>query len=125
MTLKIFMIALGGAAGRLSRYWLSGLVQRLFGATFPLGTFAVNVLGCLIFGFAWSFLENRVMPGSQLRLFVITGFLGAFTTFSTYMFETASLVKYSDYLFATLNVAGQTALGLTMLFTGLALGRLL
>lgn len=125
MLTKILYICAGGAAGSLSRYWLSGLVQRLVGGSFPLGTFIVNMLGCLLFGAVWGFFENRLLPGSEARLLVLTGFMGAFTTFSTYMFETAELVKYGQIAMAALNVAGQSALGLILVMTGIALGRLL
>lgn len=125
MLTKILYLSLGGAAGTLSRYWLSGVVQRLAGSAFPVGTFGVNMLGCLLFGAVWGFFENRLLPGSELKLLVLTGFMGAFTTFSTYMFETAELVKYSQMALAMLNIVGQSIIGLALVFTGIALGRLL
>lgn len=125
MLTKILYICAGGAAGSLSRYWLSGVAQRLVGGSFPLGTFAVNMLGCLLFGAIWGFFENRLLPGSEVRLLVLTGFMGAFTTFSTYMFETAELVKYGQMAMALLNVVGQSVLGLILVLAGIALGRLL
>ena len=75
---------------------LSGLVQRLAGERFPLGTMAVNLLGCLLFGFVWGYLEGRVGLSPQTRTIVLTGFMGAFTTFSTYAFETVTLVRFPD-----------------------------
>ena len=125
MLTKILYLSLGGACGTLSRYWLSGAAQRLAGGTFPAGTFAVNMFGCLLFGAVWGFFENRLLPGSEIRLLVLTGFMGAFTTFSTYMFETAELVKYSQMATALLNVVGQSIAGLALVFAGIALGRLL
>lgn len=125
MLTKILYICAGGAAGSLSRYWLSGVAQRLVGGSFPLGTFAVNMLGCLFFGAVWGLFENRMLPGSEIRLLVLTGFMGAFTTFSTYMFETAELVKYGQMALALLNVVGQSVLGLILVIAGIALGRLL
>lgn len=122
---KFIMLGIGGAAGTLARYGLSGLVQRLIGTSFPIGTFAVNMLGCLFFGALWSYFENRIGLGSELRLMVLTGFMGAFTTFSTYMFETATLVQPAQYFMAGLNVIGQSVLGLVLVFAGLALGRML
>ncbi len=109
----------------MSRYWLSGAVQRLAGTSFPLGTFAVNMLGCLLFGAVWGFFENRLLPGSEIRFLFLTGFMGAFTTFSTYMFETAELVKLRQMLMALLNVVGQSLAGLILVLIGIALGRLL
>lgn len=125
MLTKILYLSLGGAAGTLSRYWLSGVAQRLAGGSFPLGTFAVNLAGCLLFGAVWGFFENRMLPGSEIRLLVLTGFMGAFTTFSTYMFETAELVKYGQAAAALLNVVGQSVAGLVLVLAGIALGRLL
>lgn len=125
MLTKILYLSLGGAAGTLSRYWLSGVAQRLAGGSFPAGTFAVNMAGCLLFGAAWGFFENRMLPGSEVRLLVLTGFMGAFTTFSTYMFETASLVKYGQIAMAMANVVGQSVAGLALVLAGMALGRLL
>ncbi|BCS86976.1 putative fluoride ion transporter CrcB [Pseudodesulfovibrio sediminis] len=125
MLTKILYISIGGAAGSLSRYWLSGVAQRLGGESFPFGTFAVNMAGCLLFGAVWGFFENRILAGSELRLLILTGFMGAFTTFSTYMFETAELVKYGQMLAAMINVVGQSLVGLALVLTGMALGKLL
>jgi len=125
MLTKCIYLSLGGAAGTMSRYWLSGAVQRLAGTAFPFGTFAVNLLGCLLFGAVWGFFENRLLPGSGVRLLVLTGFMGAFTTFSTYMFETAELVKFSQLAMALANVVGQSLAGLTLVLCGIALGRLI
>lgn len=125
MLMKILFLCAGGAAGTLSRYYLSGLVQRMAGSPFPLGTFAVNMLGCLAFGFVWGWFENRIYPDSEVRLFVLTGFMGAFTTFSTYMFEAAELVKLDQIAMALLNVVGQSVTGFILVFVGIGLGRLL
>jgi CrcB protein len=125
MLTKILYLSLGGAAGTLSRYWLSGVAQRIAGVSFPFGTFAVNMLGCLLFGAVWGFFENRILLGSELRLLVLTGFMGAFTTFSTYMFETAELVKFGQMAMGLLNIVGQSVVGLILVFAGIMLGRIL
>ncbi|MBI9080623.1 MAG: fluoride efflux transporter CrcB [Pseudodesulfovibrio sp.] len=125
MLTKILYLSVGGTAGTLSRYWLSGVAQRLAGSSFPIGTVTVNLFGCLLFGAVWGFFENRMLPGSEVRLLVLTGFMGAFTTFSTYMFETAELVKYGQMAMALLNVVGQSVAGLVLVLAGIALGRLL
>ncbi|WP_272699970.1 fluoride efflux transporter CrcB [Desulfovibrio sp. Fe33] len=125
MPTKILYLSLGGAAGTLSRYFLSGMVQRLAGGSFPAGTFAVNLAGCLLFGTVWGIFENRLLPGSEVRLLILTGFMGAFTTFSTYMFETGTLVKSGQMAMAMVNVVGQSVAGLALVLTGIALGRLL
>ena len=119
------LLAIGGAAGTIARYTVSGVAQRWAGAAFPLGTFAVNMLGCLLFGLVWSILETRAGLAGAIRLPVLTGFMGAFTTFSTYMFETTGLVQSGQFAFAALNAVGQTVVGLLLVLAGMALGSLL
>ncbi len=125
MIRKLIILALAGAAGTLCRYWLAGAVQKLCGSDLPVGTFAVNMAGCLLFGLVWGLLENRAGLSGEWRLAALTGFMGAFTTFSTYMFETAALLRLGQTLAAVANVAGQSALGLCCVLAGMALGRLL
>jgi len=121
---KLALIMLAGGAGALSRYGLAGLFQRLAGGSFPAGTFIVNMLGCLFFGFVWGFLEERAAFGPQVRVVALTGFMGAFTTFSTFAFETVALARAGQWLYAALNMAGQNMIGFALLFAGLKLARL-
>jgi len=120
---KWIAIAAAGALGTVSRYALAGLVQRWTGAGFPWGTFAVNALGCLAFGFVVGILEDRVALATSLRPFVLVGFLGAFTTFSTFAFESAELLVERQAGHVLANVAGQTVLGVILVLVGLAAGR--
>ncbi len=120
---KLALLALAGGLGSLTRYGLAGLVQRALGTAFPLGTFAVNALGCLLFGLVWGLLEHRLGLGTQVRVVVLTGFMGAFTTFSTYAFESAALLQHGQWGLATINILGQNGAGLLAIFLGLALGR--
>ncbi|MGE4298686.1 MAG: fluoride efflux transporter CrcB [Desulfovibrionaceae bacterium] len=122
---KLLLIAAAGGCGSLARYGLAGLVQRLAGSDFPYGTFAVNITGCLLFGAVWGVLENRMGLGPQVRVIVLTGFMGAFTTFSTFAFESAALLQHGQWLPAAANIAGQNLLGITMIFAGLMAGRAL
>jgi CrcB protein len=122
---KLMYLALAGAAGTLVRYWLSGIVQRNIITEFPLGTAVVNLLGCLVFGILWAFLENRLSIGGQVRIILFVGFFGAFTTFSSLMFETAQLMEDSQWLWASSNVILQNILGLVGIIIGLAIGRLI
>ncbi|BBD07502.1 fluoride efflux transporter CrcB [Desulfovibrio ferrophilus] len=121
---KLVLIALAGGAGALSRYGLAGLVQRWAGGSFPLGTFAVNMLGCLLFGLVWGILEERAAFGPQARVIVLTGFMGAFTTFSTFAFESVALMRAGQWIFAVVNITGQNLIGFAVLFAGLKLARL-
>ncbi|NJB66604.1 CrcB protein [Desulfobaculum xiamenense] len=121
---KLILLAMAGGAGALSRYGLAGLVHRFAGGGFPAGTFVVNMIGSLLFGLIWGILDQRAILGPQARVIILTGFMGAFTTFSTFMFETATLLRDGQWLPAVLNIAGQNMVGLALLFTGLALARL-
>ncbi|SDL62562.1 CrcB protein [Maridesulfovibrio ferrireducens] len=122
---KYFFLAAGGAAGTLCRYFVSGAAQRFFSTSFPAGTFTVNMLGCLLFGIISGTFEDRLGLSPEMRLMILTGFMGAFTTFSTYMFETTELVKTGQWPLAALNIGGQSALGFLCVIAGLALGRML
>ncbi len=118
------LIGFAGAMGALARYTLAGLVQNLLGPSFPWGTAFVNVLGSFLFGFIWSLAEGRLALSPQTRTIILTGFMGAFTTFSTFMFETGGLIRDTQWTLALGNVAGQVILGLVCLFAGLAIGQL-
>jgi CrcB protein len=122
-TQNLVLLACAGGVGALCRYGLAGLAQRLAGERFPLGTHVVNLLGCLLFGLVWGWLENRVGFSPQTRAVVLTGFLGAFTTFSTFAFETAGLLQGGQVAAAVLNVGAQTVLGVALVLAGLALAR--
>ncbi|MBI9110171.1 fluoride efflux transporter CrcB [Maridesulfovibrio ferrireducens] len=122
---KYFFLAAGGAAGTLCRYFVSGAAQRFFNTSFPAGTFTVNMLGCLLFGIISGTFEDRLGLSPEMRLMILTGFMGAFTTFSTYMFETTELIKTGQWPLAALNIGGQSALGFLCVIAGLALGRML
>jgi CrcB protein len=116
-------LAVAGAMGTVARYAMSGVVQRLCGDEFPFGTLAVNVLGCFLFGLCWGASEQRWLLTPEQRLVVFTGFMGGFTTFSTYAFETQALVRQSEWILAGANAFGQLALGLTLMVVGIGLGR--
>ncbi len=122
---KIILIAAAGAAGTLARYFLGGLVQRLYGGSFPWGTFAVNISGTFLFGFIWSLAEERLVISGEARAVILVGFMGAFTTFSTFMFETGELMRDSEFALAFGNLALQNVVGIIFLILGLAAGRLL
>ena len=130
---KLAGIAAAGVLGTLARYGLSGLVQRASGGSaFPWGTLAVNALGCLAFGVVWSLAETRFLSGravpaalsADARTVVLVGFLGAFTTFSSFAFETGQLLRDAKPALAAANLVAQNALGVAAFFGGLAVGRL-
>jgi CrcB protein len=121
---RFIWLAAAGAAGTLARYGLSEWVRGQFGAAFPWGTFAVNIIGSFAFGLVWALAEERGILSSETRLIVLTGFMGAFTTFSTFMFDTGNLLAASQWLLAISNVVAQVIIGLIALFLGLGLARL-
>jgi len=125
MASRILVIALAGAAGTLTRYWLSGLVQRLCGTDFPWGTWAVNTVGCMLFGLVWVLSEERFLLSNQVRFFILVGFMGAFTTFSTYIFESYAMVGDGAWLRFAFNMAGQNLAGFAAFYLGAVLGRII
>ena len=122
---KIILIAVAGMFGTLARYGLSGAVQRAADIGFPVGTLTVNVIGSFLFGLVWILAEERMVISGDTRIIILGGFMGAFTTFSTLMFETGDLMSDSQYLYAGGNIAISTILGLAFLFLGFIVGRIL
>ena len=119
------LIALAGSLGTLARYGLGGLVHRLVPWPFPWGTIAVNILGSFLFGLVWALAQERSMISAEARIIVLAGFMGAFTTFSTFMFETGELLRNSQWALAAGNLLLQNLLGLVAVFAGWALARAL
>jgi CrcB protein len=122
---KFVWLAVLGALGTLARYGLGGFVQEFVDKLFPWGTVAVNLLGCLVFGMVWSSLEERWPGSGQMRTIVLIGFLGAFTTFSTYLFEVEEMLRSSQWLPAMGYFAIHNLGGLAAMIAGLALGKLI
>ena len=120
---KLLLIALAGSIGTLARYGLSGFVQSLCGKVFPWGTVAVNLTGCVLFGLIWSALEERWPTSGETRIIILIGFMGAFTTFSTFVFETEELLRDVEWLPALGYFAIHNIGGLVALLVGLTLGR--
>jgi CrcB protein len=116
--LNLFLIAIGGALGSVARYTLSIVVLRVSGTLFPLGTFVVNAIGCLVFGAIAGAASQRVQLAPPMRLFLLTGILGGFTTFSSYAFESFTLVRDGQFLWASMNIAGQVIAGLAGMWAG-------
>ncbi len=125
MIQKLLLIAAAGGMGAMARYGLAGAVHRLTDSMFPWGTVVVNVLGCFLYGTLWSLMEPRLSVSPETRTIILVGFMGAFTTFSTFAYETAELLEGSQWLQAAGNVAVQNFVGIAALFVGLAIGRLL
>ncbi len=118
-------VGAGGFAGAVARYAVSGLAHRWLGATFPYGTLAVNVLGCLVIGLVAGVVEVRILLPPAIRAFALLGFLGSFTTFSTFGYETVALWRTGQPWLAAANVASSLLLGLGAVVGGMLLGRLI
>ncbi len=116
--MKYVAIFLGGGLGAMMRDIVSRFVYSLFFPTFPYGTMAVNVLGSFLFGFLWQ-LTERLIVSREIKALIFTGFLGAFTTFSTFSFETVNLIREGEIKFAVLNIVASVFLGLFCIFLGI------
>ncbi len=120
---KILAIGTGGFLGAVGRYWISGLAQRL-GDRFPYGTLSVNLLGSFILGlFATLFLEKMIV-NQEVRLFLLVGLLGAFTTYSTFSWETLNLVRSGEWMFAGLNILANVVGTLIAVWAGVSIAKL-
>lgn len=121
MMMNMLALALGGALGAITRYFISTQLARSIDIAFPYGTLTVNVVGSFLIGLAISFfLEHQSLP-PYLKLFVVTGFLGALTTFSTFSFETLELIRSHTYM-GILNLALNIIGGLIAVTIGIKLG---
>ena len=122
---KYLLIAAGGAAGSILRYWLGSTISGRMGTRFPFGTAVINLSACLIIGFTLTYLGKRADLNPAWRFFVPIGFIGAYSTFSTYEWETLSTLRSGAYFLATLYAVGSLVLGLAATWLGTALADLL
>ena len=117
--IKILIIGSGGFIGAVLRYYLSGVAQSLSGSvSFPVGTLTVNLIGCLIIGAISKMAEDFGFFAADTRLFLTIGFLGAFTTYSTFGYETLNLLRDNEWLYALLYVGLHLILGLGAVWIG-------
>ena len=117
------MVAVGGAVGALGRYWLSESIHYFFDRQFPIAILSVNVLGSLLMGFLSVLIVDNMQHDVVLRGFVLIGFLGAFTTFSTFSLDTIKLFEQGHYNTALLNIGMSVILCLLAAAVGLWLGK--
>lgn len=120
---KLAWVALAGALGTVARYSLGGLVHRILPQNFPWGTLAVNCLGCFLFGLIWPLIETRHVLPEQMRPVILVGFMGAFTTYSTFAFETSEQLRDTEWLIAGANLSAHVILGIGLYFLGGAVSR--
>jgi len=125
MIKQLVAVAIGGAAGAVLRWLMASGVQKMAGSAFPWGTFAVNALGSFLLGFLFVWLIERSTASELVRLAVTVGFLGAFTTFSTYSFESVRLLQEGAFSLALGNIMGQVVVCLLLTWLGVQLARVL
>ena len=116
--LKYLLIGTGGFIGSILRYLTSVNAYKILGEKFPYGTFIVNALGCLLIGFIAEISENRFLISSEVRTFLMIGFLGGYTTFSTFGYETFTLLQDKDYTTAILNILLSVVVCITAVWIG-------
>lgn len=125
---ELFLVASGGAVGSAVRYAVSGAAQRLWGsgagsiASFPAGTLVVNVTGSLLIGLVAGLAESRALLGAEVRLLLVAGVLGGYTTFSAFSLETLLLLRAGQTTTALTSVALQVLLGVAAAFAGFTVG---
>ena len=116
--MKVLMAGLGGAVGSMARYLVTGLAHRSIDTRFPIGTLAVNTIGCLVIGVLMSLIEDRQLLTPDTRVLLMVGVLGGFTTFSAFGYETIQMLRHGDLRFAALNIAANVALALGAVAAG-------
>ncbi len=120
----VYLLA-GGLLGTASRYGLSGVVSQKMAAGFPWGTLFVNVIGCFVVGFLDVLFEKKFLLSPNYRILLMTGFCGAFTTFSTLILETSNLLKENEALYAFGNVAISFGIGFAAFKLGSVIAELI
>lgn len=121
---KLLFLGLMGAAGTLARFGVTEAVKRLVPGLMPWGTWAANILGSFAFGLIWVLAEERGAVSAEFRFFALVGFMGAFTTFSTFAFESVDLFKAGEEFAFLVNIIGQNVAGLTAVVAGMAIARM-
>lgn len=119
---KILSLFIGGGLGTICRYYLSSRSTRLFNTTFPIGTTIVNLTGSFIIGFLWAITEIANVS-STTRAFIFIGFLGGYTTFSTFMLENLNLIRGNESKTAIFNILFNNVVGVILVLLGFILGK--
>ena len=122
---KWLNLILGGVTGTVARYVLAGAVYQMLGTSFPYGTLVVNLTGCFAIGFLAALAEEKLLLSPEARMLLMVGFCGAFTTFSTFMLETANLMKDGEMAKAFVNVAASVVIGFVVFRLGMLAADLL
>ncbi len=116
---KYLLIAAGGALGSIARYWVGSTIGSRMGSRFPYGTLVVNLTACIIIGFSLTYLGKRVELSPAWRYLIPIGFIGAYSTFSTYEWETLTTLRSGAFALAALYAVGSLLLGLAATWLGM------
>ena len=123
--MNALIVGAGGFVGSVCRYWVSGWVQSLLSQSWrPVGTMAVNVIGCLLIGLLMGLADFRQVLKPEARLLLVVGVLGGFTTFSAFGYETFALARDREFAAALVNAGAQVLLGLLAVWAGYSVARL-
>jgi CrcB protein len=114
----ILLVGMGGFLGSVSRFLVGQGLHRFFDTIFPIGTMTVNILGSFLIGFVYSLAERNNLIGPEMRMFLMVGFCGGFTTFSSFAFDQFNLLKDSGFLYLSFYVGGSVFLGLLAVYFG-------
>ena len=125
MLSRFLLISIGAALGANARYFVGLWASGRIGVAFPFGTTIVNVTGALMLGFVLEMTTDRFITSPEARLLIATGFLGSYTTFSTYMVESITLMRQGSLLLGVANIAGEAILGLLFAVLGMYLARVI
>ena len=122
---NFLFISAGAILGANARYWISNWAAQKWGVSFPMGTLLINLTGSLLLGFFLTLATERLLIDPRWRLFFAVGFFGAYTTFSTYVFESYALLSKGQWISGLFNLAGSTFLGLIAVGIGVYFGKLI
>jgi fluoride exporter len=125
MIKNLLLVAFGGGVGSIARYLCQKWLGENYAHPFPWGTFVVNLIGCFLIGIIYAASEKTTFVGPQVRLLLITGFCGGFTTFSTFAFENMNLLRTNDTVYFLIYAIGSVLLGIIAVFAGIGLMKLL
>ncbi len=121
---KIIYLMVAGSLGTLARYGISIFFNKYAVVNFPIGVFAANMLGSFLFGLIWALSEDKGIVNSNMRLIILVGFMGSFTTFSTFAFDNTIYITQLDWAKLVLNILANNIVGIFLIYLGFKLAKL-